>query len=371
MSFTGAVSYTGTWVYLGGMSFPRHRSFLRARSYSEVLTFFRTSLLGSLLGRHMNWVFSSADSKESCKTKRLVAGFFFGELDVKCFFLDFPLDDFLALGQASSPFQWPRCPQEVQGVTDLHGLSPVLLGFGIDGDRALEVESSTSTAFPFSSTHLLLELLVLEDSRIGLGERLITFRVIRVLSYEGIYQLIIRGCNPGFIIIARLLVIVILVVGVFSGLFIFHLIVLCCKGVLLATRFPSRLSEQQGTRGRWGMSSSWSTKVVLSLNYLTSCIWEVDPHRVADLAEVILIVDGAQDRNLLLWVKATKDQQHHRSEILWHLSSRAWLLKFAEVLLAPNNVGLHAFGRSPPNTWAIAGLRKQLVDFHWHFVSYC
>ena len=51
------------------------------------------------------------------------------------------------------------------------------------------------------------------------------------------------------------------------------------------------------------------------LNYLTSCIWELDPHRVADLAEVILIVDGAQDRNLLLWVKATKDQQHHRSEI--------------------------------------------------------
>ena len=103
-----------------------------------------------------------------------------------------------------------------------------------------------------------------------------------------------------------------------------------------------------------------------------SCARKLNPHRVADLAEVILIiVDGAQDGNLLLGVEATEDQQHHRSKVVWHPSSGAWLLKFAEVLLTPNNIGLHAFGRSPPHTRAIEGLQKQLIDFHWHVVRNC
>ena len=85
---------------------------------------------------------------------------------------------------------------------------------------------------------------------------------------------------------------------------------------------------------------------------------------MADLLKVVLIADAAQYIELLLHVQAAEGEQHHRPNVCRNGGSIQNLFQSLEVLLAANDVLLHALLGPAPDLGRIEGGEEELANLH-------
>ena len=227
---------------------------------------------------------------------------------------------------------------------------------------ALRGERDARSVHRTLGTRLATLLAAIEDGRKGICQLGVLGR-IEVLSQDVDSVVVREGLGiEGVLVLVG-------VVALVVGLVILAVVLAIgnqgvCSALSLALALRRERPWPRLRRGRQRCRGTTAPQVVAAMHGLSLASRVLNPKCMTDLLQVILIANRAQHVQLLPVVPASKSEKAHSPQAFRQSSSSKHFLQAPELLLAPDDVGLHRLGLDAPHRRRIKGSEEELVRLH-------